>query len=122
MTTVYRTRTLLVPPRLQQAQFLESINDLLATRVGMRLVPVRPDDRAVGPRPIPAVTPVTMVLVSEPRPGQIPQPVDAWTALTALRDAAGRGEMPGISKSDVQEISLDAGCHPYREPRDPRQP
>src|SRR5580698_8187954 len=107
MTTVYRTRTLLVPPRLQQDQPLGSINDLLATRVGMRLVPLRPDYRAIGPGPIPAVTPVTMVLVSEPRPGQIPLPVDAWTALTALRDAVGRDELPDVSRADVQEISLE---------------
>src|SRR5215470_12858432 len=69
--TVYRARTLLIPPRLQQAPFITAINDELLS-----------------------VLPVTAVLRQVASNGRGPIVVDAWTALTALRDAVGGPDSP----------------------------
>jgi hypothetical protein len=77
--TVYRTRTLLMPPHLQHNPFLPALNAVLS-RAGMRLEPVTghgkddDDGRLAG-------IPVTAVLTEAPShaDGQ-PPVVDAWTA------------------------------------------
>src|SRR5262249_7506097 len=66
-TTVYRTRTLLLPARLQREPFITAINSVLA-RVGMSLVPVTPQVR--GGDDVIAMIPMTAVLVSAASDGQ----------------------------------------------------
>jgi hypothetical protein len=106
--TVYRTRTLLVPRRLQQAPFLRDINSILA-RVGMLLVPPRQDD---AENQLLAAFPATAVLVPADEDALPLVTVDAWTALTALRVATAKprakeARLTALSADDVATIGLE---------------
>lgn len=110
-STVYRTRTLLVPGNLLHGRENEIINEVLA-RVGMRLVDPGAGEKAdregfgAGLRqrlPRPAVlTPLA------PSNGAIAPPavVDAWVALQTLR-AAADAEHRDLDRRIVDQISLE---------------
>ncbi|HTU75992.1 MAG TPA: S8 family serine peptidase [Trebonia sp.] len=98
-STVYRARTLLLPPDLAAEASLTALNEVLA-RAGMRLVP-RPADGHV-PGSVAARVPRAAVLVPVESDGvSSPGAVDAWRALTALRAAR------NLAEADVQRISLE---------------
>jgi len=82
-STVYRARTLLVPPRLLQKPFLGGINTVLE-RVGMRLVPVSAPKELAGDPGL-AEVPAIAVLVPARGRGRVPVVVDAWNAHRAPR-------------------------------------
>lgn len=128
-STVYRARTLLVPPGLLTEAPFSAINRVLA-RVGLNLVapapeeetapreaaagaPARPD-AAGRPGKVPqgkrASIPRTVVLVpAAVHDGQaaLPVVVDAWVALQALRASATAREHPGLDRDSVSRISLE---------------
>jgi hypothetical protein len=99
-STVYRTRTLLVPPEL-----LEEARTVLG-EIGLDLaVPERtgPDDLRPG-------LPVTVVLVPRAPAGETtarPVVVDAWTALQTLRAAASSPQHAGLTVESVAQIGLE---------------
>jgi hypothetical protein len=102
--TAYRTRTLLVPRRLQRDPFLAEINNVLA-RVGMRLTATAGDDSRDD---LLGGFPVTAVLERADEDALPPVTVDAWTALTALRTAtAKRGLDAMLTAADVATIGLE---------------
>ena len=98
-STVYRARTLLLPPDLVAEANLGALNEVL-DRAGMRLIPPPPVSHAAGsvaarmPRAV-ALAPVESDGVSSPGA------VDAWRALTALRAAR------SLDEADVRRISLE---------------
>jgi subtilisin family serine protease len=105
-STVYRTRTLLVPPELlQDEQVQRAIRSVLG-EIGLDLeVPRRAD--ADDGRP---GLPVTVVLVPRAPAGEMPaRPVvvDAWTALQTLRAAASSPQHAVLSAESVAQIGLE---------------
>jgi Subtilase family len=113
-STVYRARSLLIPARLlQQSEFVEAANAVLA-RVGMSLVvPQLPgetadsDDRITGTLaqvPRPAV--LRPAVPASGRPA-VPVVIDAWIALQALRAAASAHEYPALSDQVVRSVALE---------------
>ena len=141
--TVYRARTLLVPPKLLLKDPLDHLNDVLE-RVGMQLVPVEVDPNpAEGPEPVGdreqganqepqdnqepdddpvrddepdlvddpelAGLPTVAVLLPVRRGGRAPAVVDAWTALTTLREAA--GVVPGDYRGGDGDGNGNGGGH-----------
>jgi hypothetical protein len=106
-STVYRARTLLVPPGLLTAEPLDAINGVLA-RVGLHLAGPSAGNPAPASRDMPG-PPRTVVLVPHPQDGQAPLPVvvDAWVALQALRASVTDGEHRGLDRESVSQISLE---------------
>ncbi|HEY5985868.1 MAG TPA: hypothetical protein VIV12_05705, partial [Streptosporangiaceae bacterium] len=113
-STIYRSKTLLVPDDLLRApDFLQAINRALA-RVGMSLVrPGQEDEPEIGKAPYTADElrrlPRTAVLVpaAEDSAAALPVVVDAWVALQALRAAAEPDEHAVLSEEAVSRISLE---------------
>src|ERR1700722_6543761 len=104
-STVYRARTLLVPQSLQRGTFLDQVQAVLE-RVGMRLVPVPAPEAVAGD---PELADVPMIAGLKPiRDGRPPVVVDAWIALTALRDAAG-GKGAGDGKGGEGDKGDESG-------------
>jgi len=109
-STVYRTRTLLVPgDLLRDRAFIGAVNRVL-DRVGMNLVPIGPDQgTGDGHGDILAEVrrlPRPAVLV--PAEGAtIPAEIDAWKALQTLRAAATARERPELDDAAVQRIALE---------------
>jgi hypothetical protein len=109
-STVYRRRTLLLPPDLHEESALNALNEVLG-HAGMRLVSAPPVPETAG-NDILANLPRGAVLVPATRNGQAPagQNVDAWRALTALRSAtapAGSHSKPALKPEDVSRISVE---------------
>lgn len=115
-STVYRTRTLLVPGILLFGRHREAINDVLA-RVGMRLVdPAVPDkantdkaDREGFDAELRLRLPRSAVLLPLARSnGAIAPPavVDAWIALQALR-AAADARYRDLDRRTIKQVSLE---------------
>jgi hypothetical protein len=105
MPTVYRARTLLLPPDLHDEESLAKINEVLR-EVGMSLAaaPAEPDPAAAAG--IAVARPAVLQ-----HAGDEAGDVDAGKALAALRAAAGAGRRrgkPALRAEDVQRISLDA--------------
>jgi hypothetical protein len=98
-STVYRARTLLLPPDLAEEPKLTTLNEALA-RAGMRLVP--PSAAGHAPGSVAARMPRAVALVPVESDGvSSPGTVDAWRALTALRAAR------NLDEADVRRISLE---------------
>jgi Subtilase family len=98
-STVYRARTLLLPPGLTEEPNLTALNEVLA-RAGMRLVPPAAGGHAPGS--VAARVPRAAALVPVESDGVTsPGAVDAWRALTALRAAR------NLDEADVKQISLE---------------
>ena len=114
-STVYRSRSLLVPGHLQHADKLTAYNQVLS-RVGMKLQP-GPAGHDAGhghsdaarrmaaiPRP---------VVLTAAEDGGTPVTVDAWVALQALRTAAAapaapdRPELRRLERDEVDQITLE---------------
>jgi hypothetical protein len=109
-TTVYRKRTLLLPPDLHEDSALKALNEVL-DQAGMRLVsaPLIPE---IADNDALAGLPRSAVLVPATSNGQAPsgQNVDAWRALTALRSATapvGSHGKPALKPEDVSRISVE---------------
>jgi subtilisin family serine protease len=105
-STVYRTRSLLVPPELlQEEQVHRAIRNALS-EIGLDLAePERQRTDDLPPR-----LPVTVVLVPLAPGGQMtarPVVIDAWTALQTLRAAASSGQYPGLTIDKVARIGLE---------------
>lgn len=99
-STVYRARTLLVPGDLLADPVTVGAANAALARVGMRLVPPGPGRRVRGGGRVAELLrrlPRVAVLVPAAEPGRpaLPVRVDAWTALQALRAAAGPGDQAG---------------------------
>jgi Subtilase family len=111
-STVYRTRSLLVPDDvLRDETAIREINAVLA-RVGMKLVPPGQRSRVLAEgRPGADVLrrlPRSAALVPETRPDGVPAAVDAWVALQALRAAAAeRPEGSAAGSSPAAAPALD---------------
>jgi hypothetical protein len=98
-STVYRARTLLLPPDLTEEPKLTALNETLS-RAGMRLVPSSAPGHAPGS--VAARMPRAAALVPVESDGvSSPGAVDAWRALTALRAAR------NLDEADVKRISLE---------------
>ncbi len=109
-SSVYRTRSLMIPPDLLGQSSLGSINKVLA-RVGMRLN-VSPRRRPIGQGThladkLGAVPRATALTTAAGQDRIVPAVVDAWVALQALRAAARFDRHSGIDESDVARISLE---------------
>ena len=100
-STVYRTRTLLVPDDLLRDQaFIAAVNRVLE-RTGMQLIPPRPNqDRANGDAGVALAHPAVLVPAQD---SALPVEVDAWRALQTLRAAA----RAGLDPTAVQRIGLE---------------
>jgi hypothetical protein len=83
-STVYRARTLLVPQNLHNQDFLAQVT-LVLERVGMVLEPVAAPREVTEDQDLADVP--TIAVLTPIRDGRAPVVVDAWVALTALRDA-----------------------------------
>jgi hypothetical protein len=116
-STVYRARTLLVPPELQREPTVGLINATLRG-VGMKLLPSASGHDTDHGNPdmtrLLAVLPRPAILVAtegEPKP----MVVDAWVALQALRAAADpppdkapdNADVRRLYKADVDRIALE---------------
>ena len=116
-STVYRARTLLVPPELQREPTVGLINAVLRG-VGMKLLPSASGHDTDHSNPdmvrLLAVLPRPAILVAtegEPKP----MVVDAWVALQALRAAAApppdkapdNADVRRLYKADVDRIALE---------------
>lgn len=117
-STVYRSRTLLVPANLQQEPTIGVINRILR-EVGMRLLPTRTDLQSGHLDPD-----IARLLAEVPRPAILtaaegsrkPVVVDAWVALQTLRAAVSAppdapdqadADQIDIAKADVDRITLE---------------
>jgi subtilisin family serine protease len=116
-STVYRSRTLLVPANLQQEPTIGIINGILAG-VGMTLVPT-----TTGQETGHADPDIARLLAAVPRLAILtaiegdrkPMVVDAWVALQTLRaaaasalpDAPDQAGADRIDKADVDQIALE---------------
>jgi len=106
-STVYRTRTLLVPADLQQEPVMGVINRILGG-VGMKM-----NSATEIQNPDPDNTAVARLLAEVPRPAVLtpaegsrrPAVVDAWVALQTLRAAAVSAGEP--AQADVDRTSAD---------------
>ena len=104
-STVYRARTLLLPPDLQEEQALGALNEVLADS-GMRLQPSSAAHGADAGAGGYSVQPHhTAVVLPVSHGGQAAGGADAWAALTTLRAAARDGGR--LDGSDVGRISLE---------------
>lgn len=109
-STVYRKRTLLLPPDLHEDSALNALNEVLG-QAGMRLISTSPVPE-IAANDMLADLPRSAVLVPATPNGQAPsgQNVDAWRALTALRSAtasAGSHGEPALKPEDVGRISVE---------------
>lgn len=118
-STVYRARTLLVPPGLLAGAPFDAINQVLA-RVGLslaapgeqppRTLTAQPNVTDGGGRPEMTQLPRTAVLAPaapHDRAAPLPVRVDAWVALQALRGSAAAHEYPALGEESVSQISLE---------------
>jgi hypothetical protein len=104
MPTVYRARTLLLPPDLHDEESLVKINEVLGD-VGMSLVPAPAAPDPAAEAGIAVARPAVLQHAAD-NTGD----VDAGKALAALRAAARAGRRPGqpaLNAEDVQRISLE---------------
>ncbi len=114
-STVYRSRSLLVPVNLQHADKLATYNQVLSG-VGMKLQPGQAGhDRGYGNADVArrmAALPRPMVLTAAEDSG-MPVTVDAWVALQALRAAAAAPAAPDrpdfvrLERDEVDQITLE---------------
>jgi hypothetical protein len=109
-STVYRKRTLLLPPDLHEESALNALNEVLG-QAGMRLISAPPVPETAS-NDILASLPRGAVLVPATPDGQAPsgQNVDAWRALIALRSATapvGSHGKPALKQGDVSRISAE---------------
>lgn len=114
-STVYRSRSLLVPVNLQHADKLATYNQVLSG-VGMKLQPGQAGhDGGYGNADVArrmAALPRPMVLTAAEDSG-MPVTVDAWVALQALRAAAAAPAAPDrpdfvrLERDEVDQITLE---------------
>jgi subtilase family protein len=111
-STVYRSRSLLVPVNLQHADKLATYNQVLSG-VGMKLQPGQAGhDGGYGNADVArrmAALPRPMVLTAAEDSG-MPVTVDAWVALQALRAAAAAPDRPDfvrLERDEVDQITLE---------------
>jgi Subtilase family len=128
--TVYRVRTLMVPPDLLEGVALGTLNEVLA-QVGMRLVRPELDERGewglrtlldearsrspggIADAAVEVLERLPEVAVLVPaREAARPVVIDAWVALQALRAAARPRErpddaLPVLAERDVRRIGLE---------------
>ncbi len=110
-STVYRTRTLLIPAGLAQEQptVFSAFNDVLG-RIGVQLIPAdqgkggqRGRRKAAGVLPL-----LPRPAILTPKLGfPTPVVVDAWVALQALRAAAPVQQQPEPYRQVLQQVSLE---------------
>jgi Subtilase family len=105
-STVYRTRTLLVPPELLQDEQVSRVIKNVLGEIGLDLaVPERASTGDLRPG-----LPVTVVLVPRAPADEMaarPVVVDAWTALQTLRAAALSPQHAGLTVEAVDQIGLE---------------
>ena len=108
-STVYRSRTLLVPANLQQEPTIGMINRILA-EVGMKLLPT-----TTGQETGHADPDIARLLAEVPRPAILtaaegsrkPMVVDAWVALQTLRAAAASPPPEASDQAGADLIDAD---------------
>jgi hypothetical protein len=115
-STVYRTKTLLIPgDLLDSPASLRALNAVLA-QIGLKLVPVGAEHAKGRGRPAASASrelaaklaqlPRTAVLAPVEN-SKTPVMVDAWLALQTLRAAATAGRRPKLSMESVSLITLE---------------
>ena len=107
-STVYRARTLLVPPGLLTAEPLDAINDVLAG-VGLHVAGSGTGNPPTAPRDMPGLPRTVVLEAARPRDSRASGPVvvDAWVALQALRASATDEEHRGLDREAVRQIALE---------------